>query len=93
MRGLKAVLAVGVLSLSLPFGALAKPELSPQELKKATQIYFDRCAGCHGMLRKGATGPAPYRSSPGRGPLPAVRDRECALPCRGPPDAGRERET
>ncbi|HHJ63796.1 MAG TPA: nitrite reductase [Aquifex aeolicus] len=58
MRGLKAVLAVGVLSLSLPFGALAKPELSPQELKKATQIYFDRCAGCHGMLRKGATGPA-----------------------------------
>jgi len=58
MRGLKAGLVVGVLSLSLPFGALAKPELSPQELKKATQIYFDRCAGCHGMLRKGATGPA-----------------------------------
>ncbi len=58
MRGLKAVLVAGVLSLSLPFGAFAKPELSPQELKKATQIYFDRCAGCHGMLRKGATGPA-----------------------------------
>ena len=21
------------------------------------QVYFDRCAGCHGVLRKGATGP------------------------------------
>ncbi len=26
-------------------------------MKKAAQIYFDRCAGCHGMLRGGATGP------------------------------------
>jgi nitrite reductase (NO-forming)/hydroxylamine reductase len=32
-------------------------KLSPEEMKKATQIYFDRCAGCHGMLRKGALGP------------------------------------
>jgi len=31
--------------------------LSKAEMKKATQIYFDRCAGCHGMLRKGALGP------------------------------------
>ncbi len=32
-------------------------KLSPEEMKKASQIYFDRCAGCHGMLRKGALGP------------------------------------
>jgi nitrite reductase (NO-forming)/hydroxylamine reductase len=24
----------------------------------AKQVYFERCAGCHGTLRKGATGPA-----------------------------------
>jgi nitrite reductase (NO-forming)/hydroxylamine reductase len=32
-------------------------KLSDAEMKKATQTYFDRCAGCHGMLRKGALGP------------------------------------
>lgn len=34
------------------------PPLSVDEQKKASGIYFNRCAGCHGMLRKGATGPA-----------------------------------
>lgn len=29
----------------------------PEELEKAKQIYFNRCGGCHGTLRKGATGP------------------------------------
>jgi len=33
-------------------------KLSPEEMKKAAQLYFDRCAGCHGMLRGGATGPS-----------------------------------
>lgn len=32
-------------------------ELSTPEWEEATQIYFDRCAGCHGALRGGATGP------------------------------------
>ncbi len=32
--------------------------LTEEEFKKASQIFFDRCAGCHGTLRKGATGPA-----------------------------------
>lgn len=32
------------------------PELSADEYKTATKIYFERCAGCHGVLRKGATG-------------------------------------
>lgn len=34
------------------------PKLTDQELAKAKTIFFDRCAGCHGTLRKGATGPA-----------------------------------
>ncbi len=33
------------------------PSLSDAEFEKATQIFFERCAGCHGVLRKGATGP------------------------------------
>ena len=32
------------------------PQMSKQEFDKARQIYFERCAGCHGVLRKGATG-------------------------------------
>ncbi|MEQ1512837.1 MAG: cytochrome D1 domain-containing protein [Lysobacteraceae bacterium] len=32
------------------------PPLSDDERKHATQIFFERCAGCHGVLRKGATG-------------------------------------
>jgi nitrite reductase (NO-forming) / hydroxylamine reductase len=34
------------------------PSLSEAEFAKANQIYFERCAGCHGVLRKGATGKA-----------------------------------
>jgi len=32
------------------------PILSEAEFTVATQVYFERCAGCHGVLRKGATG-------------------------------------
>jgi len=32
------------------------PVLSEAEFGVATQLYFERCAGCHGVLRKGATG-------------------------------------
>ena len=32
------------------------PPVSPEEFTRAKQIYFERCAGCHGVLRKGATG-------------------------------------
>jgi nitrite reductase (NO-forming)/hydroxylamine reductase len=34
----------------------AIPSLTPAEFDHARQIYFERCAGCHGVLRKGATG-------------------------------------
>ncbi|WP_018151794.1 nitrite reductase [Leeia oryzae] len=32
------------------------PPMTKVEFDKARQIYFERCAGCHGVLRKGATG-------------------------------------
>ncbi len=34
------------------------PAMTKAEFDKARQIYFERCAGCHGVLRKGATGKA-----------------------------------
>jgi nitrite reductase (NO-forming)/hydroxylamine reductase len=33
------------------------PTLSSEDFEKGQFIYFDRCSGCHGALRKGATGP------------------------------------
>jgi len=32
------------------------PTLTKAEFERANRIYFERCAGCHGVLRKGATG-------------------------------------
>ena len=32
------------------------PDMTRAEFEHAKQIYFERCAGCHGVLRKGATG-------------------------------------
>jgi len=32
------------------------PPMTEAEFVKARLIYFERCAGCHGVLRKGATG-------------------------------------
>ncbi len=32
------------------------PPMTPEEFKLAKKIFFQRCAGCHGVLRKGATG-------------------------------------
>jgi nitrite reductase (NO-forming)/hydroxylamine reductase len=32
------------------------PKMSEEEFQRGRQIYFERCAGCHGVLRKGATG-------------------------------------
>ncbi|MCF6756608.1 nitrite reductase [Pseudomonas balearica] len=32
------------------------PDLTAAEFEQAKEIYFQRCAGCHGVLRKGATG-------------------------------------
>lgn len=32
------------------------PDLTKAEFEQAKETYFQRCAGCHGVLRKGATG-------------------------------------
>jgi nitrite reductase (NO-forming)/hydroxylamine reductase len=32
------------------------PPMTKAEFDQAKEIYFQRCAGCHGVLRKGATG-------------------------------------
>jgi nitrite reductase (NO-forming)/hydroxylamine reductase len=32
------------------------PPMTKAEFDRGRQIYFERCAGCHGVLRKGATG-------------------------------------
>ena len=32
------------------------PDMTEAEFTQAQKIYFERCAGCHGVLRKGATG-------------------------------------
>ena len=32
------------------------PKMTTAEFEKGKQLYFERCAGCHGVLRKGATG-------------------------------------
>ena len=34
------------------------PTMTKAEFDQARKIYFQRCAGCHGVLRKGATGKA-----------------------------------
>lgn len=42
------------------------PTMTPEEFARAREIYFNRCAGCHGTLRAGATGPniQPARTLP-----------------------------
>jgi nitrite reductase (NO-forming) / hydroxylamine reductase len=32
------------------------PDMTQEEYDHSTKLYFERCAGCHGVLRKGATG-------------------------------------
>ena len=61
------------------------PPMTAAEFAKARQIYFERCAGCHGVLRKGATGkpltPEPSRlataPSISRCSSPTVRQQGC----------------
>lgn len=56
---LAATIALATAALSTGLGSMAasaQPTLSEAEFEKATNLYFQRCAGCHGVLRKGATG-------------------------------------
>jgi len=49
---------LGQLQVEIPGRKPGDPVITPAEFNKASQIYFERCAGCHGVLRKGATGKA-----------------------------------
>jgi nitrite reductase (NO-forming)/hydroxylamine reductase len=44
------------IQVEIPGRKPGDPVITPEEFGKAKQIYFERCAGCHGVLRKGATG-------------------------------------
>ena len=58
-RKTRRALGVGF-ALSLGLTALPavaqSPTLSEEAFEASKQLYFERCAGCHGVLRKGATG-------------------------------------
>jgi nitrite reductase (NO-forming)/hydroxylamine reductase len=46
-----------VISTGPVLAAKAKqPTMSEADFETASSLYFQRCAGCHGVLRKGATG-------------------------------------
>lgn len=47
---------LGQIKVEIPGRKENDPVMSQEEFQKATTIYFERCAGCHGVLRKGATG-------------------------------------
>ncbi|WP_333818215.1 cytochrome D1 domain-containing protein, partial [Tabrizicola sp.] len=47
---------LGQIKVEIPGFKPDDPVMTPEEFQKAATIYFERCAGCHGVLRKGATG-------------------------------------
>jgi nitrite reductase (NO-forming)/hydroxylamine reductase len=49
---------LGQLQVEIPGRKAGDPVMTPSEYQNANTIYFERCAGCHGVLRKGATGKA-----------------------------------
>lgn len=50
-------LAIGMAATGVSMSvSAAEPTLSEADFEKAQLHYFQRCAGCHGVLRKGATG-------------------------------------
>jgi len=50
-----AAMAALPLAISSAYGAAA-PTMTADEMALGNKLYFERCAGCHGVLRKGATG-------------------------------------
>ncbi len=50
-----SVLAIALAGVFNTAGA-EEPTLAPAAKEASKTIYFERCAGCHGILRKGATG-------------------------------------
>ncbi|PKO89457.1 MAG: nitrite reductase [Betaproteobacteria bacterium HGW-Betaproteobacteria-12] len=58
-RSVVGMLALSAMTVAMgsAFAQAAKGlEMTAAEKEQAKKIYFERCAGCHGVLRKGATG-------------------------------------
>ncbi len=57
-KGLRNALLLSAIPFAVGTAAAgaAEPTLSPEAKAASAKIYFERCAGCHGVLRKGATG-------------------------------------
>ncbi|WP_282128287.1 cytochrome D1 domain-containing protein [Roseobacter litoralis] len=49
---------LGQIQVEIPGRKPGDPVMTPSEYQDSNTIYFQRCAGCHGVLRKGATGKA-----------------------------------
>ncbi|WP_299848906.1 nitrite reductase [uncultured Roseovarius sp.] len=49
---------LGQIQVEIPGLKPDDPVMTQEEFQRGTTIYFERCAGCHGVLRKGATGKA-----------------------------------
>lgn len=49
---------LGQIQVEIPGRKPGDPVMTPEEYQASNQVYFQRCAGCHGVLRAGATGKA-----------------------------------
>ena len=49
-------LALGISMGAASTAGAADPTMSEKDFEEAKTLFFQRCAGCHGVLRKGATG-------------------------------------
>jgi len=55
-RVLGAGLSFLLSTATFPAFAQERPTMTPEAFDSAKQTYFEQCVGCHGVLRKGATG-------------------------------------
>ncbi len=55
-RGITRALLLAALPMLVGAANAAEPTLTEDAKKATAKTYFERCAGCHGVLRKGATG-------------------------------------
>ena len=60
LQAISGSIVAGVLLAGLGSAGAAElqpvPKITEEEFATAQYMYFDRCSGCHGALRKGATG-------------------------------------
>ncbi|HRQ66319.1 MAG TPA: cytochrome D1 domain-containing protein, partial [Xanthomonadaceae bacterium] len=51
-----AAACLGGWAMAAGSAVASEPTLPKEQFERATLLYFQQCAGCHGVLRKGATG-------------------------------------